>query len=86
VFISSVSSCSLCATLHMKLSVSCSHRAQAVFSYMTVDVICLCPSIFWTWRRSLVSWYSIVPFQCLRVWNPIFWSLALLSFSASCLR
>jgi len=86
VSMSVISSASLCATLHMKLSFVSSHKAWAVFSYITVDSMLLCPRIFCTWRRSPVSWYNIVPFQWRSVWNPIFAIRGLLSFSANFLR
>ena len=38
----------------------------------------LCPNMVLTWMMSLVLWYSIVAFQCLRVWKWISLSRGLL--------
>jgi hypothetical protein len=46
----------------------------------------LCPKTCFTCMMSLVLWYSIVPFQCLNVWNDIFSILGLWSFWLACLR
>ena len=54
--------------------------------YVIVDLMSLCPSTVFTWMMSLVLWYSIVPFQCLSVWNDICVSLWLFRFCASALR
>lgn len=45
-------------------------------------MIVLCPKIFCTALRSLSLWYSIVPFQCLRVCSVICFSLGLFSLFA----
>lgn len=84
--ISSVSSFSLWATLHVKLSVVCSHRACSRFMYICVQDTSLCPSMVLTCIMSFVLWYSVVAFQCRKVWNVIFVSLGLLSLWARSLR
>jgi hypothetical protein len=47
-----------------------------------VQFIVLCPSIRLTWMMSFVLWYSIVAFQCLKVWSVIFIKFGLDSFIA----
>ena len=42
----------------------------------------LCPKIDATCMMSLVLWYSVVPFQCLKVWKVIFCSRGLTNFIA----
>lgn len=46
----------------------------------------LCPSVICTCTMSFVVWYSIVPFQCRKVWNVIFRILGLLSLTARAFR
>ncbi len=43
--------------------------------YFMVDLMSLCPKIEATCRMSLVLWYSVVPFQCRKVWKVILCSL-----------
>ena len=40
----------------------------------------LCPNILLTYSMSFVLWYSVVAFQCLKVWNVILVSLSLHNF------
>ena len=74
-FISWVSSSMLWDTLLVQSSVDCSHKADSMLMYIIVLVIALCPSRFLTCITSLVLWYSIVAFQCRKVWKCIFSSL-----------
>ena len=46
-----------------------------MFMYFMVDLMSLCPRIDATCRMSLVLWYSVVPFQCRKVWKVILCSL-----------
>lgn len=46
----------------------------------------LCPSTVFTCMMSFVLWYSVVPFQCRKVWKWICLSLGLLSLVAVFLR
>ena len=46
----------------------------------------LCPSMVFTWIMSLVLWYSIVAFQCRKVWKCICFSLGLFSLVVVLLR
>jgi len=46
----------------------------------------LCPSKFFTCTMSLVLWYSIVAFQCLKVWNVILCILGFCSFLLAVFR
>ena len=41
------------------------------FVYNSVFLMFLCPSNRITWSMSLVLWYSVVAFQCRRVWKVI---------------
>lgn len=84
--ISSSSSFSSCATLHVKCSLVCRKSVFSMVTYICVFVMLLCPSTYFTCMMSLVSWYSVVPFQCLIVWNPMLRSLGLLNRSANVLR
>ena len=71
----SISFCSssiLWLTLLVQSSVACSHKADSMFMYIIVLVIDLCPNRFFTCIMSLVLWYSIVAFQCRKVWKCIF--------------
>ncbi len=83
---SSVSSCSLWATLHVKFSFVCRNSADSRLMYIIVDMTDLCPSICLTCRMSFVAWYSIVPFQWRSVWKLICKSRGLLKRVASCFR
>lgn len=78
--ISWVSSCSLCVILHVHSSDCVRNIACSRFMYIMVDDMFLCPSMVFTWIMSLVLWYSVVPFQCLKVCGCICRSLGLLSF------
>ena len=51
--------------------------------YIIVFLIFRCPSMFCTCMISWVSWYSIVAFQCLSVWNVMFSILGFCSFCAA---
>ncbi len=42
----------------------------------------LCPKTDATCMMSLVLWYSVVPFQCLKEWKVIFFSRGFASFIA----
>ena len=68
--------------LHVHSSEVVRNSADSMFMYVIVLSMSLCPSTVLTWIMSLVLWYSIVPFQCLNVWNVIFVSRGLLIFSA----
>ena len=46
----------------------------------------LCPKMVFTWIMSFVLWYSVVPFQCRKVWNDMLLSLGLFSLVAVLLR
>ena len=48
--------------------------------YFRMFMMFLCPSICMTWRMSLVLWYSMVAFQCLKVWKWIWSNLGFWSF------
>ena len=48
------------------------NRACSRLMYIIVFLMFLCPSRFCTCMMSLVWWYSIVAFQCRRVWNVMF--------------
>ena len=74
------------ATLQIKSSFSVRNSACSRLMYIIVHSIFLCPSVYFTCMMSLVLWYSIVPFQCLRVWNVIFLILSLLIFVAKSFR
>ena len=50
--------------------------------YFWVDLMSLCPKIDATCMMSLVLWYSVVPFQCLKVWKVILSNRGLPSFLA----
>ena len=54
--------------------------------YIMVLLMFLCPSMFFTWMMSLVLWYSIVAFQCRKVWKDIFCILGFCSFWAVAFR
>ena len=71
---SCVSSFMLCDTLVSHSSVFAKNVACSKFMYIIVLVIDLCPKMYLTCMMSLVLWYSVVPFQCLKVWNDIFLS------------
>ena len=86
VSISWVSSCSLCAILHVHSSDAVSHKADSMFMYIIVLSILLCPKTVFTWIMSLVLWYSIVPLKCRNVWKCMFLSLGLFSLIAVLLR
>jgi len=80
--IRSAASLTLVATLHVHSSdwlvkVDCS-----MLMYVIVDSMLLCPSMVFTWIMSLVLWYSVVAFQCRKVWKCICFSLGLLSLVA----
>jgi len=83
---SSASSCSLWATLHVKSSFSARNMACSMFMYIMVLLMFLCPKTCLTCMMSLVLWYSIVPFQCRNVWNDILWIRGFWSFWAVAFR
>ena len=70
------------AILLVYSSVSAKNVACSMFMYIIVHSIVLCPKTCFTCMMSLVLWYSIVPFQCLRVWKDILIILWFCSFSA----
>ncbi len=70
--ISCISSSVVWLTLTFHSSVLLRNVACSRLIYTSVVSLCLCPKMYCTCLMSLVLWYSVVPFQCLRVWNPIF--------------
>ena len=86
VSISCVASVTLLAVLQVHSSVVVKYKACSMFMYIIVLSMSLCPKMVFTWIMSLVLWYSIVAFQCRKVWKWIFLSLGLLSLRAVLLR
>ena len=80
--ISGIASSIVFATLHIKLSVSVRNSACSKFMYIMVHSMFLCPKTYFTCIMSFVMWYSIVAFQCRKVWKCICFSLGLLSLVA----
>ena len=79
-------SLTLVATLQVHSSDWFVNSDCSMLMYVIVDSMLLCPSMVFTWIMSLVLWYSIVPFQCLSVWNDICVSLGLFSLCANAFR
>lgn len=86
VSISFMASSGVFAVLLVHSSESVRYSADSRLMYSIVLSMFLCPSTVLTWTMSLVLWYSIVPFQCRKVWKCMFLSLGLLSLSAWCWR
>jgi len=84
--ISCAISCIVLAVLHVNWSFCSRNRACSRLMYIIVLSMLLCPKTVLTWIMSLVLWYSVVPFQCRKVWKWICFSLGLLSFLAVVLR
>jgi len=72
--------------LLIHLSFSVRYRACSMLMYIMVFWMFLCPRKFFTWMMSLVSWYSIVAFQCLNVWKDMLCILGFCSFWAVAFR
>jgi len=86
VSISCVASFASLAILHVKSSFSARNRACSMFMYIIVLLMFLCPKTCFTCIMSLVLWYSIVPFQCRKVWKDICCILGFWSFWLAVLR
>ena len=74
------------AVLQFHSSVCSRNIACSMFMYIMVLLMFLCPKTCFTCIMSLVLWYSIVPFQCRKVWKDIFCILGFCSFWAVALR
>ena len=82
VSISCVSWVMFVAALQFHSSVWLRNVACSMLMYIMVLSMLLCPSTVLTWITSLVLWYSIVAFQCRKVWKVIFFILGFWSFVA----
>ena len=78
--ISFIASSGVFATLQVNSSFCSRNSAFSRLMYIMVDDMFLCPSMVFTCMMSLVLWYSVVPFQCLKVCGCICRSLGLLNF------
>ena len=67
--ISFVASLVSVVALHVHSSEFARNSADSMFMYTIVDSMFLCPKMVFTWIMSLVLWYSVVPFQCRKVWK-----------------
>jgi len=78
--ISFIASSDVLATLQVNSSFCSRNNAFSRLMYIMVDAMFLCPNMVLTCMMSLLLWYSVVPFQCLKVCGCICRSLGLLSF------
>jgi len=77
---SCVASLMFVAVLHVHWSVCSRNSACSMLMYIIVLLMFLCPKKYLTCMMSLVLWYSIVAFQCRKVWKDIFSILGFCSF------
>ena len=81
-----VDSCMFFETFIVHSSVDDSHKACSMCMYIIVLFMSRCPRTVLTCIMSLVLWYSIVAFQCLKVWKDILCSLGFTNFLMALLR
>ena len=84
--ISCVASLVLAVALHIHSSEVVRNSVDSMCMYIIVLFMSRCPKTVLTCIMSLVLWYSIVAFQCLKVWKDIFCSLGFANFLMALLR